>query len=1088
MALDTSPGAASANQVSEDGDGPPISSCFLANGFSPLFRAMRSKQPDLSKVVHAWLDRFAEDRDAAVAELVTLVLVIADVPSHQTIDKEDVQNREPEDIVQELVAALALEASEKGADFTQHWLISRESGAACIRQNYPSLFRTISTAAPCRMLLGGLLQVLHGWVLALTECQFRSVRHAATIAGLHLVEGLGVQCGALRRYCNAALMQIRDVEAQQLGLLGGDGRASVRLTMLKTEQQEAQKFLHELSSVRDRLGVALLSRRTKDVDPEIRRRCFESLQRWTLEDVETFLDPLWTRYLHFGLNDRCPKARCASLAVLCELFRGDSTATTLATQTLAEHVRPRVLARCHDIEPAVGARAVACATALAGRGLLAEEDFDPIIELVWDSDGQRRREASAFVSRHVFSEDVLDYSPSVGGAMTTGVPLPANSGSAVRRRVQMILQFVGEYADGHYQLVGRLAAAFWRRTSCLEDWEAFAGLALAGGEHSLAGGGHTALVHLMEACAQLASEDAEATGGRMEDVAYAEAVLDRAARALAPRLEALLSACQAEPLAMHRAAGLCRHILRHCASRQRRGGGSCDGLVAGAAGEAVAESLKAAFLRQPDPQALEHIAESLAYLLELAGGTRAVVRDLADTLRHRLLSLAPQVSAKGVPVGADDDVANVPPADALLAATTRLRILAKAFDVSLCDVQGFVAVALELLDSRPAAISQGLTPASGPQLAITLLELLTLVLMRHTTALLQPELLAQSVAHDPINEAELELLPTATNDLCGVAAALLKLDPNPLVKTAAFATSITLFTAWWNAAIFAGHGEALAAGGGVVAGRAGAQWTVPLRDDLARGLTEHLGRLLLEANAVPPGTGGIYGTCSPRSVSTFSQLFATISRAAVADEVVLPVVTDPDRVRLAALACALVGACRHIGVAQSPLPALVLSQGLSPREDLQEAAWCLIRCLRKEARLSASAPGRVGGSEAFFAMLFRAVRAVHQDAGAEVARDLSSRLLNRVVVGKLAPMLQAGFVLTLRAAIELALTPGGARDGLLEALLPWVTKHAIEDDLMRDLGLWAEEHARSLGMDGLSEQAGLPAFLEACRTTIERGE
>merc|ERR1712060_408008 len=54
-----------------------------------------------------------------------------------------------------------------------------------------------------------------------------------------------------------------------------------------------------------------------------------------------------------------------------------------------------------------------------------------------------------------------------------------------------------------------------------------------------------------------------------------------------------------------------------------------------------------------------------------------------------------------------------------------------------------------------------------------------------------------------------------------------------------------------------------------------------------------------------------------------------------------------------------------------------------------------------------------------------------------------------------------------------------------------VTKHVVEDDLLREMAVWAEEQAKSLVDEDPTmdvTRAGLPAFIEACRSTAQRGE
>eukprot|EP00928_Gymnodinium_smaydae_P038303 TRINITY_DN26449_c0_g1_i1.p1 TRINITY_DN26449_c0_g1~~TRINITY_DN26449_c0_g1_i1.p1 ORF type:complete len:1124 (+),score=234.01 TRINITY_DN26449_c0_g1_i1:153-3524(+) len=1035
-------------------------------GHAPLVRLMRARQPEMRRAVHAWLSRYTSDPAAATAELLALILTLADVQAYAIVDRDDLQDREPVDVVQDLVAAVAVAAAEKGADFSQHWFVSREKGAARARENYAAFWRELAATAPCQSLIAGLWPVLRDWVLALADCQFRSIRFASAIAGLQLVEGLCLQCRALREFCSTATVQVDDAQ---------DHEAGGRNASLAEELDNAKRCAADLKAARDSLGVALLSRRGKDIDAGIRRNCLQALCRWVRVDGETFLDNKWTLYLHYGLHDRDPETRVASLTTLFELFGGDTAETLPTLRSLADQVRARVLARCHDVSPAVGAAAVRCVTAFAARNLLAEQDFDPVVDLVWDPDSQRRNEAAAFVSRFVFSENILDYS-SRDRDMTG--PMPCNASTALhsRRRVLMLLQFISEYAEGKHCLIDRLAAALWRRASCLEDWEVFVSMALPGSEHSLSGDDHVSIVHLMEATARLASHDVANSSG--PESAHALAVLDRAARAMVARLSSLLSACQSEPVSMRRASALCRQLLRHCVSQQCSLG--TRGLVSEPVGVATAEALKAAFLRQPDPEALEHLAESLAYLLDMSAGVRPILRDLASSLRGRFLELAPKLSSDVTTSGIVSD-GTPSAADSLQAVATRLRILAKAFDVSMCDLSKFVAAVLGLLDDRATALVEGKTcPNVSPLLATTLLELLAILIMRHTVSFLQPKALLECTAHDVIDKNELLLAPTASSDLCSVAAALATADSNLYVRTAALATGFIVLSAWSTA--FSDRCATAPA------------WNMPLDPELATAMQEQLGKLLIDANSVPADTGAFGPVPEPGDVaqpSAASQLFAAMLAALPRvgtdkdDAMSLP---DTERVRFAVLASVMVASCRHPDVQDGTLPAMVLAQALSPREDLQNCAWVLLKRLRREVQAKpASGAEEVCASSGFFLVLLRAVRSVHQDAGTVVARDLSLRLLQHVGVGKLAPAMQGGLLTALRAGVETSLCPG-VEPGLLEALIPWVTKHVVNDDLILELATWAEQQpGEEDERMRLGEAAGLAAFVNACRAVASRG-
>merc|ERR1719160_1748186 len=95
--------------------------------------------------------------------------------------------------------------------------------------------------------------------------------------------------------------------------------------------------------------------------------------------------------------------------------------------------------------------------------------------------------------------------------------------------------------------------------------------------------------------------------------------------------------------------------------------------------------------------------------------------------------------------------------DALLAAAVRLRIPTKAFDVSLCDLEGFGAALLQLLEVRTGAAAETHT-LCGPQLTVVLVELAALVFTRLIASALQQGAAVHCVPHDQIKRIQPEFL------------------------------------------------------------------------------------------------------------------------------------------------------------------------------------------------------------------------------------------------------------------------------------------------------------------------------------------
>jgi len=655
----------------------------------------------------------------------------------------------------------------------------------------------------------------------------------------------------------------------------------------------------------------------------------------------------------------------------------------------------------------------------------AKEDYGRITDLVWDPEAPRRDAACVFVSRFILQEDIVDWRNGTA------------DGSAAKRHLQMLLDFLVEFAKPHFELTERLVAALWRKASCLEDWDAMTSLLLGDGE--LAADQHLAIAFLAEATVRVAFDDWLANN-TME----AEALLQRAARALCPRLPTLLSTFQSEKAAMLRTASLCNYLLRFCAQSPPAPTG---GLLAGSAGEPVARALHGPLLRQTDLEALEHLALAWAHLLELCGA-RPVLHDLVKSLYDTFLQLAPLV---GKPSQGEIE-AEVPIPDTLLATAQRLRILAKAYDVSLCDVEGFVSTALSVVDERVQ------TGTVEPELTVTLLELLALISVRHAGQLMQPPLPA--VAADVRDERQLQQASTAAEDLLELATGFLTKDEDHRLKSAAFGVALCTLSAWWNAAHFGKTEEVK-------------PWFCQLPDALQDALANHLGKLLAEANQVPTESVLVSGMPEPGDLlksSAFSHLFVLLQKGVASTE---SVPSDAERIKTARLCCLMVATCRHAQVAAGSLPSVVLSQARSRREDLQQVAWTLLRRLRKEAHVGPTQ------AEGFFTTLLAAVKFLRKDEGTAIAKDLSFRLLPHVGVGKLTPPLQKALLNTLRRGVVNA--AAGSTAGFLEALTPWITKHVVEDVLIDNLASWAKEQSNQA-----LQEAGLEKLLEACENTVKK--
>eukprot|EP00438_Fugacium_kawagutii_P016174 Skav225026 [mRNA] locus=scaffold2061:53942:59731:+ [translate_table: standard] len=307
--------------------------------------------------------------------------------------------------------------------------------------------------------------------------------------------------------------------------------------------------------------------------------------------------------------------------------------------------------------------------------------------------------------------------------------------------------------------------------------------------------------------------------------------------------------------------------------------GPTGGLLAGSAGEPVARALRGPFLRQTDLEALEHLALAWAHLLQLCSGARPVLHDLVKSLHDTFLQLAPLI---GKPSQGTSFRPEVPMPDTLLATAQRLRILAKCYDVSLCDVEGsFVSAALSAVDERVqgGTVETELTaPWLMEKCMVTLMELLALISLRHAAQLMQPPLPA--VAADVRDERQLQRLSCNLDGwfrgvfIKGKQAQRQRICWNwSLGRTSLF----LLYPAEATGFLTKDEDQRLkSAAFGVK------PWFCQLPETLQDALAHHLGQLLTEANQVPIESVLVSGMPEPGDLlksSAFSHLFVLLQKA-----------------------------------------------------------------------------------------------------------------------------------------------------------------------------------------------------------------
>ncbi|KAJ4727572.1 sister-chromatid cohesion protein 3 [Melia azedarach] len=219
------------------------------------------------------------------------------------------------------------------------------------------------------------------YIIALSCTPPRVYRQVASLMGLQLVTSyisvakmLGVQRETTQRQLNAE--KKKRVEGPRVESL------NKRLSM-------THKNITDLEDMMRKIFTGLFVHRYRDIDPNIRMSCIQSLGAWILSYPSFFLQDLYLKYLGWTLNDKSATVRKASVLALQNLYEVDDNVPTLGLFT--ERFSNRMIELADDIDVSVAVCAIGLVKQLLRHQLLPEDDLGPLYDLLIDDPPEIRR-------------------------------------------------------------------------------------------------------------------------------------------------------------------------------------------------------------------------------------------------------------------------------------------------------------------------------------------------------------------------------------------------------------------------------------------------------------------------------------------------------------------------------------------------------------------------------------------------------------------------------------------------------------------------------------------------------------------------
>ncbi|XP_062110509.1 sister-chromatid cohesion protein 3-like [Humulus lupulus] len=186
------------------------------------------------------------------------------------------------------------------------------------------------------------------YIIALSCTPPRVYRQVASIMGLQLVTSFIAVADVLSAQ--------RETTRRQLDAEKKKRAEGLRVESLSTKFSMTHDKITMLQEMMRKIFTGLFMHCYRDMDPNIRMSCIESLGVWILSYPSLFLQDLYLKYLGCTLNDKNAGVRKASVLSLQKLYDEDDNVPTLGLFT--ERFSNRMIELADDIDNTVAVCAI----------------------------------------------------------------------------------------------------------------------------------------------------------------------------------------------------------------------------------------------------------------------------------------------------------------------------------------------------------------------------------------------------------------------------------------------------------------------------------------------------------------------------------------------------------------------------------------------------------------------------------------------------------------------------------------------------------------------------------------------------------
>ncbi|XVE77707.1 hypothetical protein DITRI_Ditri13aG0084500 [Diplodiscus trichospermus] len=351
-----------------------------------LIEVIRGDGKLIPQAVKHWVERYEKNPKPAVAEL--LMMLFEACGAKYYIKEEFLDETDVDDVVVALV-----NLARKGE--VEDYQSSKKKEFKNFKENLVSFWDNLVVECQNGPLFDKVLfDKCVDYIIALSCTPPRVYRQVASVMGLQLVTSF--------IFVAKRLAAQRDTTQRQLNAERKKRADGPRVESLnnRLSATHAQKLV--IDEMMRKIFTGLFVHRYRDIDPNIRMSCIQSLGVWILSYPTLFLQDLYLKYLGWTLNDKSAGVRKAAVLALQNLYEVDDNVPTLSLFT--ERFSSRMIELADDIDVSVAVCAIGLVKQLLRHQLIPDDDLGPLYDLLIDDPPEIRRAIGELVYDHLIAQ------------------------------------------------------------------------------------------------------------------------------------------------------------------------------------------------------------------------------------------------------------------------------------------------------------------------------------------------------------------------------------------------------------------------------------------------------------------------------------------------------------------------------------------------------------------------------------------------------------------------------------------------------------------------------------------------------------